>query len=93
MNDLGERVGILEMLIGAPTPDATTLAEQAELHTASIAELQRTVHDNQKDMVDRYNDMLKEVLALADRIEARVASIEGDVGLLKRVSAGPSSSG
>ncbi|PON72985.1 hypothetical protein PanWU01x14_061350, partial [Parasponia andersonii] len=86
------RVGILEMLIGAPAPDATTLAEQADLHAASIAELQRTVRDNQKDMVDRYNDLLKEVLTLADRIEARMASMEEDVGLLKRVSARPSSS-
>ncbi|PON64387.1 hypothetical protein PanWU01x14_124560 [Parasponia andersonii] len=79
MEDLGERVGILEMLIGAPAPDATTLAEQANLHAASIAELQHTVRDNQKDMVDRYNDLLKEVLTLADRIEARMASMEGDV--------------
>ncbi|PON59453.1 hypothetical protein PanWU01x14_159630 [Parasponia andersonii] len=91
MEDLGECVGILEMLIGAPAPDATTLAEQVDLHAASIAELQRTVRDNQKDMVDRYNDMLKEILALAGRIEAHMASMEGDVSLLKRVSAGPSS--
>ncbi|PON92583.1 hypothetical protein TorRG33x02_116770 [Trema orientale] len=53
----------------------------------------RIVRDNQKDVVDRYNDMLKEVLVLADRIKAQVASIEGDVSLLERVSVGPSSSG
>ncbi|PON63734.1 hypothetical protein PanWU01x14_128900, partial [Parasponia andersonii] len=78
MEDLGERVGILEMLIGAPTPDTTTLVEQADLHAASIAELQCTVRDNQKDMVVRYNDMLKEILALADRVQASLASMEGD---------------
>ncbi|PON33158.1 hypothetical protein PanWU01x14_354890, partial [Parasponia andersonii] len=92
MEDLGECVGILEILIGAPAPDATTLAEQADLNAASIAELQRTVRDNQKDMVDQYNDMRKEILALADHVEARLASMEGDVSLLKRVSVGPSSS-
>ncbi|PON32651.1 hypothetical protein PanWU01x14_359440 [Parasponia andersonii] len=46
MKDLGERVGILEMQIGAPAPNAITLSEQAELHAASIAELQHTIRDN-----------------------------------------------
>ncbi|PON73349.1 hypothetical protein PanWU01x14_058530, partial [Parasponia andersonii] len=88
IEDLSERVAILKMLIGAPAPNTMTLAEQAELHVTSIAELQHTVCDHQEDMVDQYNDMLKEILA--DRIETHMASMEGDVGLLKKVLARPS---
>ncbi|GMN26018.1 hypothetical protein TIFTF001_051483, partial [Ficus carica] len=51
--DLGERVGILEDLIGAPAHEAETLAEQVELHSARIVKIHKLISDNQKDMVDR----------------------------------------
>ena len=65
-SDLGERVGILEDLIGAPAHEAGTLAEQAELHSARIVELHKLVSDNQKDMVDRYHDCLHQLLVFTE---------------------------
>ncbi|GMN18802.1 hypothetical protein TIFTF001_045067 [Ficus carica] len=67
--DLGEHVGILEDLIGAPAHEAGTLAEQAELHSARIVEIHKLISDNQKDMVDRYHDCLQQLLAIAERVE------------------------
>ena len=93
MEDLGERVGILESLVGAPAPDATSLSEQVAIQSAELADLKRLVRDNQRDVMSRSNQTLGEMVALADRMNARLTSIEEDVGLLKRATAGPSSSG
>ena len=90
--DLGERVGVLEDLIGAPAHDAGTLAEQAELHSARILEIQRLISDNQKDMVDRYHDCLQQLLAIAERVEVRFSAIENDIALLKATAVGAGSS-
>ncbi|GMN72098.1 hypothetical protein TIFTF001_052785, partial [Ficus carica] len=67
--DLGEHVGILEELIGAPAYEAGALAEQAELHSARIVEINKLISDNQKDMVDRYHDCLQQLLAIPEQVE------------------------
>ena len=90
--DLGERVGVLEDLIGAPAHEAGTLAEQAELHSARIVEIEKLISDNQKDMVDRYHDCLQQLLAIAERVEVRFSAIESDVALLKAAAVGTSGS-
>lgn len=90
--DLGERVGILEDLIGAPAHEAGTLSEQAELHSARIVEIHKLISDNQKDMVDRYHDCLQQLLAIAERVEVRFSAIENDIALLKATAVGASSS-
>ncbi|GMN62165.1 hypothetical protein TIFTF001_031245 [Ficus carica] len=90
--DLGECVGILEDLIGAPAHKAGTLAEQAELHSARIMEIHKLISDNQKDMVDRYHDCLQQLLAIAERVEVRFLAIENDIALLKATAVGASSS-
>ena len=90
--DLGERIGVLEDLIGAPAQEAGSLAEQAELHSARIQEIEKLISDNQKDMVDRYHDCLQQLLAMVEHFEVRFSAVENNVALLKATAVGASGS-
>lgn len=91
--DLMERVGVLEDVVGAPAPNASSLAEQANQHETLLREMQVEIGRNLEGMTKRHDDMLRQMMELANRIEERFVSLEDDVKLLKRDVANRPASG
>lgn len=58
------------------------------MHSQQIGELRQGILDNHKDLLERCNEMINQVLDLAYQMEDKISSMEGDITLLKRANIG-----
>ena len=73
MDRIEERIAVLEDLVGAPPPSASSLGEQAHIFEEKIAEYTRVLTNTKKELFDQCQEMMANMVKMADKTEERLS--------------------
>ena len=71
-------------VVGTPPDDALEVVSQLAEHDASLRSLEKALKNVVRDINDRFNNSLKDMLTMTDSFSASMRNLEADVALLKR---------